>query len=62
MPISKPFRDMTDNELREEWKMWDEKVRNASGWGAAVAVANSFRKNCERELEHRGLPLIKDEK
>jgi hypothetical protein len=62
MTISKPLREMTDNELREEWKMWDHKIRTASGWGAALAVANTFRKNCESELGRRGLPLSKDVK
>ncbi len=49
----KAFHEMTDAELRIEADKWDAKIRNATGWGAAVAAADSFRKQCERELDRR---------
>lgn len=52
---NKPFREMSDAELREQWALWDAEVRNAPGWGAAVATADSFRGGCEAELKRRGL-------
>ncbi|MBS9720213.1 MazG-like family protein [Tianweitania sp. BSSL-BM11] len=49
----KPFREMTDEELAAERDRWDQKIKNASGWGAALAVADSFRRNCDRQIERR---------
>jgi hypothetical protein len=49
----KRYRDMTDDELRAEAEKWDAEVRNAESWGAAVAAAAEFRRECERELDRR---------
>ena len=52
---SKPFRDMTDDELRAEFETWDNKVRTATGWGASLMQAAKWRDACERLLHERGL-------
>lgn len=54
----KAFRDMTDAELRAEHDKWDSKIRNSTGWGAAVAAADEFRRECRREAARRGLDVL----
>ena len=49
----KPLQEMTDDELRAEWQKWDNRITAASSWGAALAAATSFRKQCARELVRR---------
>jgi hypothetical protein len=44
---------MTDDELRAEADRWAAEVRNATGWGAAVSIADNFRRQCEQELNRR---------
>lgn len=53
----KPFRDMTDDELLAEYIKWDEKIKNATGWGAAVGVAGGWRDACGRILAERGVKV-----
>ena len=52
---SKPFFEMTDDELRAEFDKWDQKVREATGWGAALMQAAKWRDASERLLFKRGL-------
>lgn len=59
MEKSKPFRDMTDEELQVERKKWDDKVTNAKYWGAAVAAAHNFRTECDKEIERRKRPKVR---
>lgn len=33
MAASKPFADMTADELAAEWRHWDQEIANAEGWG-----------------------------
>lgn len=54
MISNKPFHEMTDDELRAEWKYWNGAVRNAPGWSASLAAAHEFREECEIELKRRG--------
>ncbi len=51
--MSKPLRDMTDAELLAEWQKWEDEITNAAGWGAALAAADEFRKDCAREMARR---------
>lgn len=51
---SKPFSEMTLDELRAEHEHWDKKIREATGWGAAVGAADEFRRDCAREIRRRG--------
>lgn len=44
----------TTEELRAEWHQWNDNIKNATGWGAAVGAADEFRRDCARELERRG--------
>lgn len=50
----KPLADMSVAELREEHRHWDDIVRNATQWGAALAEADKFRKAATNELARRG--------
>lgn len=52
---NKLIRDLTDQELRDEYKHWDDKIVNATGWGAALGAADEFRRECAAELHKRGL-------
>ena len=54
--MNKPFHEMTDDALLQEWRHWNEKIRNASGWGASLAAAAEFRADIARALARRGLP------
>jgi hypothetical protein len=49
------IRDLTNEQLIAEWKDWDDRIRNTKSWGAALAAANGFRKECQREINKRGL-------
>lgn len=49
----KPFREMTDSELHAEFEKQDRKIREATGWGAALAAASNSRSSCARELRRR---------
>jgi hypothetical protein len=51
------IRDLSDEELVKEWHCWDERVKKATGWGAALAAADGFRKDCERQIIKRGLKV-----
>jgi len=58
MPL---IRDLTDDELLAEWHLWNDKIKNAKSWGAALAAANGFRHSCERQLRLRNIPIPTDE-
>lgn len=49
------IRDLPDDELLEEWWKWDQQVRKATSWGAALAAADEFRKECAQEIERRNV-------
>lgn len=49
------IRDLSDEALLHEWAQWDRKIRNASGWGAAIGAAIEFRSECTREIAKRNL-------
>jgi hypothetical protein len=51
----KPTPQMTTEELIAEWHRWDDEIRNATGWGAALAAANEARRDVENKLAQRGL-------
>jgi hypothetical protein len=38
----KPFREMTDDELREELRAWESRVDGASGWASAYFAARQL--------------------
>lgn len=52
-PYRKRMSDMTLDELQEEFTYWDGRVREANGWGGAVAAAHEFRTECERWIARR---------
>ncbi len=51
--MSKSLKEMTDAELYAEWRRWDDKISNATGWGAALAAADEFRRAVSREIQLR---------
>ena len=51
------IHQMTDVELCAEWVKWDHAVREAKQWGASLAAADSFRGQCARELQRRGVEV-----
>lgn len=51
--MSAKLRELSDEELLKEWHYWDFKIRIAEQWGAAVAAANEFRTECQREIDRR---------
>lgn len=57
--MSKPFVQMSEAELREEWHRWNEEIEGATSWGAALAVADEFRTDIALELRRRGLEMPK---
>ena len=50
---SKHLSDMTDDELTAEFNQWDGYIKSATGWGAALGVANDFRRKVEQEQARR---------
>lgn len=52
---NKPWREMTEQELRENLGFWTLKVETAAGWGAALGFAAKCQKAALRELRRRGL-------
>lgn len=53
--MSKYISELSDQELKIEWLLWDDEISSAIHWGAALGVANEFRHECEVELKKRGL-------
>lgn len=49
----KTFSEMTLEELKAEYAKWDLKVRAASTWGSAMALAESQRSKVEAEIAWR---------
>jgi hypothetical protein len=49
----KPFHEMTIDELQVELDRWNKAISEAKQWGAALAAADSFRKQITRELARR---------
>lgn len=52
-PTNKPIRNLTDTELLSEWHYWNEPIKAAPSWGAALAVADAFLASCETQLKIR---------
>ena len=44
---------LSDEDLLEELAHWKWEIENATHWGAAVAVASEFKRECEREIALR---------
>lgn len=55
-----PIRELSDDVLVAEWRYWGGKIAGATRWGAAVGAADEFRRDCERELRRRELPVPTD--
>jgi hypothetical protein len=51
------IKDQSDEELLKEYQYWNDKVKNATSWGAALTAADEFRRECYREINLRGLLL-----
>jgi len=51
------IRDLSDEQIIKEYYHWDDKVRNATAWGAALAAANEFRRDCLMQIQLRGLNI-----
>lgn len=51
------IRDLSDEALRAEWHVWNNKIRAATSWGAALGAADGFRKGCEAQMRLRGIPI-----
>lgn len=52
---SKKFSEMTERELKEELLYWENELNNKNSWGSAMAAAEGFKKDIERELRKRKL-------
>jgi hypothetical protein len=57
MMADKPFHEMTDDELRAELEIWEDRVDSASGWAAAYFAAKCLEAIIQAGNE-RGLELI----
>lgn len=51
------LRDKSDKGVLAEWRYWNDKIKAATGWGAALAAADEFRRCAESELRRRGLAV-----
>lgn len=61
---SKPFSEMSLDELREEHAHWAKVCASATAWGAGYSQAIKWRNACWREIEARlkaQTSAIKDE-
>lgn len=56
----KPYREMTDDELRAALKTWDDHVRTSPGWASAYFSATQSAA-IVREGHRRGLTDMKTE-
>ena len=50
-----PISELSDEDLIAEWHHWNDEIKAATGWGAALAAADEFRRACEQQIEKRGL-------
>lgn len=53
--VNKLWREMTEQELRENLGYWTLQVETATGWGAALRFAAKCQKAALRELQRRGV-------
>lgn len=53
VPVKKLFKDMSLEELTAERVYWDDKIINATCWGAALAAAAEFRDECTKWIAVR---------
>jgi hypothetical protein len=51
--VQKRFEDMTLAELHDERDYWQTEISEAAGWGAALAAAAEFRKECDVWIARR---------
>lgn len=51
------INDLSDTELLKEFHDWNNKIKTATRWGAALSVAYEFRRCTEIELLKRGIPI-----
>lgn len=49
------IRDLTDDDLIDEFHKWNNKIKTATSWGAALSAANEFRQECQREIDRRNI-------
>lgn len=54
MTSNKPYREMSDDELRQALQDWGELVENASGWASCYFAAKQVAAVCD-ESKRRGL-------
>lgn len=52
-----PIKGLTDEKLIAEWHNWNNKIINATSWGAALGAAYELRTECARELRRRNIPI-----
>jgi hypothetical protein len=52
MPL---IKDLTDDELIDEYHVWNHKIISARHWGASLGAAEEFRYECFKELQRRGI-------
>lgn len=55
--IENPDRLRTCPDLIAEYRKWDQNVKGANAWGAALGAAASFRRSVANELQRRGMAL-----
>ncbi len=48
------IKDLSDNALLKERDEWDRRIKDAQSWGASVAAAIEFKRECEEEMRRRG--------
>jgi len=55
----KPYREMTDDELREAHLQWSANVANATGWSSAYFSAKQLEAIC-KEGDRRAMGLVNE--
>lgn len=51
---SRPFRELSDLELKEELAYWEEQLFGKQGWGASLSAASEFVLEIKQILAVRG--------
>jgi hypothetical protein len=56
----KPYREMTDDELRQAHLEWSARVGDASGWPSAYFAAKQVEIICKEGKQRRALDLVNE--
>ncbi len=53
-----PIKDLPDQDLAAEWRKWNDKIVTAKKWSASLIVVDDYRRQCESEINKRGIVVI----